>query len=387
MKDVTVLGSYSGRNAGDAAILGNLIHDISSERPDVRFLIPTLSPKFINESFGEYNIKAMGLMPWNLAIKILGLPTLLSMIKTDMVLITDNVLFDRKYYNPLVNFLFTIGLIAPLCKKRGIPIVFYNASVGPIYTEAGKRALQKVLDASPLVILRDQESEELLQRLKLTFPDAILHADCAINTSPSPQQRMEAIIEKEGLFRNPKGTISFNINAYIDNWIGAAFTRNDFLTIIGKTVDHLIEKLDVDIIFLVTQVMDYKITEECLQYIKNNHRVRIVGNKKYTYHDIVGILQRAELHIGLRTHSLIFSAAVNVPMISINSYPKNKGFMRSIKQDEWMIEFEDLSLDRLTTLIQAGWDKREETRAKLKPIVEQEQKKARSSVALISDLL
>ncbi len=387
MKDVTVLGSYSGRNAGDAAILGNLIHDISSERPDVRFLIPTLSPKFINESFGDYNVKAMGLMPWNLAIKILGLPTLLSMIKTDMVLITDNALFDRKYYNPLVNFLFTIGLIAPLCKKRGIPIVFYNASVGPIFTKAGKRALQKVLDASPLVILRDPESEDLLQSLNLTYPDAILKADCAINTSPSSVSRMDAIFAKERLFQNPKGTISFNINAYIDNWIGAAFTRNDFLKIIGKTVDHLIEKLDVDIIFLVTQVMDYKITEECLQYIKNNNRVRVVGNKKYTYQDIVGIIAKAELHIGLRTHSLIFSAAVNVPMISINSYPKNKGFMRSIKQDEWMIEFEDLSLDRLTTLICTGWDKKEETRAKLKPIVEQEQKKARSSVALISDLL
>lgn len=387
MKDVTVLGSYSGRNAGDAAILGNLIHDISSERPDVRFLIPTLSPKFINESFGDYNVKAMGLMPWNLAIKILGLPTLLSMIKTDMVLITDNALFDRKYYNPLVNFLFTISLIAPLCKKRGIPIVFYNASVGPIFTKAGKRALQKVLDASPLVILRDPESEELLQSLNLTYPDAILKADCAINTSPSPVSRMDAIFAKERLFQNPKGTISFNINAYIDNWIGAAFTRNEFLKIIGKTVDHLIEKLDVDIVFLVTQVMDYKITEECLQYIKNNHRVRVVGNKKYTYQDIVGIIAKAELHIGLRTHSLIFSAAVNVPMISINSYPKNKGFMRSIKQDEWMIEFEDLSLDRLTTLICDAWDKREKTRAKLKPIVEQEQKKARSSVALISDLL
>ena len=326
-------------------------------------------------------------MPWNLAIKILGLPTLLSMIKTDMVLITDNALFDRKYYNPLVNFLFTIGLIAPLCKKRGIPIVFYNASVGPIFTKAGKRALQKVLDASPLVILRDPESEELLQSLNLTYPDAILKADCAINTSPSPVSRMDTIFAKERLFQNPKGTISFNINAYIDNWIGAAFTRNDFLKIIGKTVDHLIEKLDVDIIFLVTQVMDYKITEECLQYIKNNHRVRIVGNKKYTYPDIVGIIAKAQLHIGLRTHSLIFSAAVNVPMISINSYPKNKGFMRSIKQDEWMIEFEDLSLNRLTTLICDAWDKREKTRTKLKPIVEQEQKKARSSVALISDLL
>ena len=387
MKDVTVLGSYSGRNAGDAAILGNLIHDISMQRPDIRFLIPTLNPKFINRSFGEYNVKPMGLMPWNLSIKILGLPTLMSMINTDMVLITDNALFDRKFYNPLVNFLFTIGLFAPLCKKRGIPIVFYNASVGPIYTEAGKRALQKVLDASPLVILRDRESEELLQRLKLTYPEPILHADCAINTSPPPPLRMKAIIRKERLFTNPKGTISLNINAYIDNWIGAAFTRKDFLTIIGNTVDHLIGKLDVDIVFLVTQVMDYKITEECFGFIKNNQRVRIVGNKQYTYHDIVGILHKAEMHIGLRTHSLIFAAAVGVPMISINSYPKNKGFMRSIQQDHWMIEFEDLSYERLIALILEGWDKRENTRARLKSIVKKEQEKARGSVTLISDLL
>ncbi len=53
MKKITVLGNNSGRNAGDAAILGCLLEDISAEYPDVEFHIPTINTKFVAESFGQ----------------------------------------------------------------------------------------------------------------------------------------------------------------------------------------------------------------------------------------------------------------------------------------------------------------------------------------------
>jgi polysaccharide pyruvyl transferase WcaK-like protein len=60
---VTVLGNFSGRNAGDNAILGNLLEDISSQYPDVEFIVPTLNSRFVREEFGHYRIKALGMMP------------------------------------------------------------------------------------------------------------------------------------------------------------------------------------------------------------------------------------------------------------------------------------------------------------------------------------
>ena len=113
MKRITVLGNNSGRNAGDAAILGNMLRDISEVYPDVLFKITTTHPGFIHKHFGKFNIKTVPLLPWYGAIKNFGIPLAHAMLNTDLVLICDNILFDRKFYNPLFNNLSSIALVAP----------------------------------------------------------------------------------------------------------------------------------------------------------------------------------------------------------------------------------------------------------------------------------
>ena len=135
MKKIAVIGNNSGRNAGDAAILGCLLKDISSRFKRVEFWVPTINTKFVRESFENYGVKSVGLMPWNLSAKILGLPTLRTILKSDLVLVTDAILFDRKLYNPLFNYLWTLSKVLPLAKKRGIPVVLYNSSLGPVRTQ------------------------------------------------------------------------------------------------------------------------------------------------------------------------------------------------------------------------------------------------------------
>lgn len=387
MKTITVLGNNSGRNAGDAAILGNLLDDIASLRPDVKFQVPTTNPAFIYKHFGHHNIKAVGLLPWFGAIKNLGIPMLKAVLQADMVLITDNILFDKSFYNPIFNNLFSISLYAPLCKKQGIPIVLYNASVGPVRLPAAVKALQRVMDASTLAILRDRQTEELFRSLGLQYPETIINADCALNTLPPSDHRINAIIQKEGLFQNPNGTIGFNINAYIQWTKGGAFTRDDFVKTIAEVLNRLIDKLNVDIIFFVTQIMDYAITRECLKYIKAPQQVKIVGNADYTYQEITGLLKNVEIHAGLRTHTLIFSAAVHTPMVCISSYPKSVGFMQSIQQDKWVLGMDHLNAANLTDLIMDAWRNRQKTSDALEAVVAKEKVKARQSAEIINRLL
>jgi polysaccharide pyruvyl transferase WcaK-like protein len=389
MKKVTLIGSFSGRNAGDIAILANILEDFSEVRSDIEWQIPTLKPSFVTSHYGHYNVKPMGMMPWHLSLKALGLATYRSMTNTDMVLITDNALFDRKLYNPLVNTMFSVALMAPICKKRNIPIVFYNASVGPIDTDKGRKLLQQILDASKLVTLRDKKTQEIFEELKLKSPEIHLLADSAINTRPSSSVRLDEIIRKENLFpTGTAGTISFNVNSYIDNWSNTGrLTREEFCKIIAASIDAVIEKLGVDVLLTVTQVMDVKITQECLQHVHNKDKVRMITNEQYTCNDIVGILEKVDTHIGLRTHSLIFCAAVNTPMISINSYPKNAGFMRSIQQDDWMIEFDKLNVENISDTICRSWQNRDQRKKELRPITAAEKDKAKQAVLLVSNLL
>ncbi len=388
MKTITVLGNNSGRNAGDNAILGNLLDDFALYRSDILFKIPTLSTKFIEKSFGQHPIRPIGLMPWNFALKNFGWPLYRAMTKTDLILITDNILFDRKFNNPFVNNLKSIALYSRSCKKRNIPIVFYNSSIGPIDHEVGSRALQRVLDTSPLVITRDMKTKELIEDLKLTHPEIVVHADCALNTIPPSAARLDEIIRKENLFTNPKGTIGFNVNAYIDNWSeSGTLNREDFCKIIAGSADTLIKDLDVDILFVVSQIMDMKITKECLGYSRYPDRIRVVGNCDYTYQELTGLLNKVEIHAGLRTHTLIFCAAVGTPMVNINAYPKSAGFLKTVGMGDWTIEFDELSRENLTTLMKRSWDSRIQLSQEMEPVVEQEKKKARNSVGLVTSIL
>jgi len=388
MKTITVLGNNSGRNAGDNAILGNLLDDFSLERSDILFQIPTLNTRFIQTHFGRHPIRPMGMMPWNFAFKNLGWPLYRAMTNTQMVLVTDNILFDRKFNNPFVNNLKSIALFSSFCKKKGIPIVLYNSSIGPIDHQVGKEALQKVLDASPLVITRDLQTKELIENLQLDHPEIVVHADCALNTQLPSESRLQEIITKEDLFKGPKGTVGLNVNAYIDNWSqSGSLNREEFCKIIAGTADSLINNLDVDVLFTVTQIMDMKITQECVRHIQTRDRVRVVGNQDYTYQEIAGLLGKVGIHAGLRTHTLIFCAAVETPMISINAYPKSAGFLETIGMGDWTIDFADLSVENLSGLMQRAWQEREQLREQMRPIVELEKKKARKSVSLVSNLI
>lgn len=388
MKTITVLGNNSGRNAGDNAILGNLLDDFALKRQDLLLKVPTLNPAFIRRHFGHHRVQPIGMLPWNLALKNLGLPLYRAMTRTELVLIVDNILFDRKFYNPLVNNLNMISRIAPICKRRGIPLVLYNGSIGPVDRACGVRALRRVLAAAPMIITRDVGTGALVRSLIPNPPPISMQADCALNTEPPKAARLDEIIRREGLFKNPKGTLGLNVNAYIDDFNQkGTIDRKHFCRMIAGTADRLIDRLGVDILFTVSQIMDLNVTRQCVGYSRYPGRIRIVGNRDYTYQELSGLLGKLEVHAGLRTHPLIFCAAVNTPMININAYPKSAGFMQTIGMQDWTIGFNELSEEYLTDRIVQAYANRAVLRERMRPKVEMEKQKARASVDLVLRIL
>jgi len=386
MKKITVLGNFSGRNAGDAAILGCLLQDVATLYKDVKFYIPTINTKFVAESYREFDVEPVSLLPWNFSVKIFGLPVFRTALKSDLILVTDAILFDRKLYNPLFNYLWTLSILLPKAKAKGIPVVLYNSSLGPVTCPAGEKALRCVIDSADAVILRDKESLELLQHYGIEHPNIREGADCALNAAPSDDHRFAEICEAEGLFTNDRPVIGFNVNSYVDAFVredGNTFGRDNLVELYAETVDKTIKYLDVDVIFIETQHMDMGIANEVLAKIKNSHSVRLVTNKKYSYRDICSVLQRLDLFVGMRTHSLILSSAMGIPPVGIVTYPKNRGYMRTIGLEKNLIEFRDLSVDRYTEIIRTAFVSREKIREEMIPNVSREKEKARDTAGYL----
>ncbi|MBU2677979.1 MAG: polysaccharide pyruvyl transferase family protein [Gammaproteobacteria bacterium] len=388
-KRITVLGNFSGRNAGDNAILGNLLEDFSRVYPDIEFIVPTLNAGFVRAAFGQYRIRALGMMPWNGALKIFGLPTLRAMLATDLVLITDNILFDRAFFNPAFNYLSTISMIAPLCRRRNIPLVLYNASVGPITSRRGERALQKVLDAGPVGILRDTISREHMLELGLRCPEFIEGADCALNTTVPDEKHIDSIMDRLFPQRSPRKIIGLNINAYLSSWQGgkAKGAASDFTSIVANAVNRLRAESDADLMIFVTQVMDHGITDELRKKLQGGDQIPVVANPEFSYNEIAGLLSRVDMLIGMRTHAQILAVSVGTPVVNINSYPKTLAFLKTIGMGRWSIDVGDLSDSSFYELTREAWQCRSETREKLIPEVQREREKARSAVEVVGRIL
>jgi len=305
------------------------------------------------------------------------------------VLITDNILFDRAYYNPAFNYLSTISMIAPLCRWRNIPLVLYNASVGPITSRRGERALQKVLDAGPVSILRDTRSRDHMLELGLRCPKFIEGADCALNTTPPESHRVDSIMDDLFAVRSQRKLIGLNINAYLGSWQGGQTkgAGSQFTSIVANAVNRLRAENDADLLLFVTQVMDHRITDELRKKLQGGDEIPVVANPKYSYDEIAGLLSRVDMLIGMRTHAQILAVSVGTPVVNINSYPKTRAFLETIGMDRWSIDVGELSETSFDDLIRQAWQCRMETRDQLVPEVDRERKKARSAVGVIGNIL
>ncbi|MCX6357862.1 MAG: polysaccharide pyruvyl transferase family protein [Candidatus Aureabacteria bacterium] len=363
MKTICVLGNFSGRNAGDAAILDGLLADVSSLYTDLRFIVPTINPSFVAKNFSRYNVKPVSLMPWNLSLKIFGLPILTSTLGADLILVTDAILFDRRLFDPTHNYLLTLSMVLPLARKRGVPLVLYNMSVGPVRRPLGVRCLTRVLRCADMVITRDAESIDLAGRLGV--PDAKL---------------------RQGAERP---TVGFNINSYLDVDVrsGKGVDRAAVLDAMAAVINRTVRELDVDILLVVTQPMDMEITSALMKSITPPRRARCVSNRDYSHNELAAILGRLEIFTGMRTHGLILATTMGTPVAGIVSYPKTRGYLKSIDMGDQLIEFSDFSEETLWQLVERTWRTRAGLKQRLAPAIAREKAKARQIAELLAPLL
>ena len=89
LESISLLGSSSGRNAGDAALIAGIMRSVDNACGQrLMWEIPTLRPEFIWRSY-ENRVRAISMLPWAGTVGMLGIPTYQSLMRTNMTLIYD----------------------------------------------------------------------------------------------------------------------------------------------------------------------------------------------------------------------------------------------------------------------------------------------------------
>jgi len=385
LRSITLLGSSSGRNAGDAALMAGIMDSVDSAvGRRLTYEIPTIKPGFVRETYPNIT-RPISLMPWYGSVKMLGLPTLRSILRTDFSLIFDAILFDRSLYNPLFNFLSTLHLLLPLAKKRGKKLGCYNVGVGPVTTPPGRAMLKKLMEMMDFITVRDEDSLELLMGLGVKNSRILLTADAALNAKSSSRERVDTIVRDLGLSPD-KEILAVNINRYLNTWASPPtppLTREAFLGIYADALNEAMSRIDAQLLFVCTQHHDIDITEDLMKRITSPAKKARLDNRRYNPYEVKGVMGRASLLLGI---AMILASSALCPIIGLAYQPKVDYYFRSLDLRDYSLSFGDFNASSLSKHLQRGWAERhtlKERVVKRVPALQREAEKAASIVASI----
>jgi polysaccharide pyruvyl transferase WcaK-like protein len=390
MKTVCLLGSSSGRNAGDAALIGAIMRDMDeNSNVPLRYEIPTTNPSYTKKYYADHNVTPISIMPWNASIRMLGWPTYQSICRSDLVLIFDAILFDRSLLNPLFNFMSSLYLMLPRARRRGIKMGMYDVGVGPITTDLGKRMLRTLVDQMDFVTVRDDGSIDALKEAGAYRDDVVLAADAAVNAPFSSEVDANVQLAACGIDL-PREFIAINVNPYLDSWAGETAVGLDkatFLSEYAAALRKLWDRYKVPYLFVCTQHMDVEITRELQDRLDPEMNVGRFSNRECGHQDIKAVLGRASLTVGMRLHSIILSASMRVPVVGLAYQPKVNFFLSSNGLEDHCIQFDEFSADKLEAIISHAWQEREQIRRHLEHRLPELEAAARTPADLAQRLL
>ena len=382
---VTLLGSSSGRNAGDAALISGIMESVDAALGrSLVYEIPTIKPDFVRSSYPN-RVEPISMLPWSGSLKMLGIPTYRSIMRTDLSLIFDAILFDRQLYNPLFNFLSTLALMLPMAKKRGKKLGFFNVGAGPVTTPRGREMLRRLADSMDFITVRDQSSYNILMDIGVSNPRVLVTADAALNVTPAPVERVDAILRSHGLTPGEE-ILAINISKYLDTWAGATASsmgKERFLNEYSAALDTVAKQLDVPMLFVCTQHHDIEVTRELMMRVTAAKRKALVTNRECSHYEIHGILGRVALLFGMRLHATILASSLLTPVLALPHQPKVAHYFKTLGLDEYVLTFDRFSAASVAEHILKGWAERPRIAALLKQFIPPSKKRALKASELV----
>ena len=366
---ITLLGNNSGRNLGDAAIMSSILESLSKRLPDAEFYVPSINPKWIRENYGsKYNVHAIDVMPWTLSVRLLGIPTIRCLAKSDVALICDGIIFGKKLFNPAFNYLITLLPLVPLSNFLNCKVVCYSCGIGPFMTKVSQVFAKWTINACDLIMMRERDSEKTARDVGVTKPIE-LTADAAFINPTSSKERAHELLTKIGLDPN-RPTLAINATGYLDTWLpkdGRLKDSQGFIAMYAAAVRRALSTVNdkFQVMIVCTHPMD---DEVCRELARLTHG-SVITNTEYLSHDIQAAIGNCELLVGMRFHSTVLASSVETPVVGLVYMPKVRGYLRYLQCEDFALELKDLDETYLSEKIAYAWNTRVELKERQTKVI------------------
>lgn len=371
INSITILGSSSGRNAGDAALLSGIM-DCIDNACGTRMLyeIPTYRPAYIWNNY-QNRVRPISMLPWNATVGMLGVPTFQSIRRSKLTIIYDAMLFDRKLWNPLTNYMSSAWAYMKYLRAKGSLLGFYNVGAGPVTTEWGKRMLKELGQMADFITVRELDSYNLLRDMGIDEDKMLITADNAIPVRSSSPEVVQAIFKELGM---PFGEeiLAININSYLNSWSGLGqktLTAESFISTYAAALNRFLSDVPVPVLFVATQHSDVPVTQQLMNAINAPKGKGLFSNVRYNHHDVKGVLEHVSMLFGMRLHANILATSALTPAVALVFQQKVKSYFDLLGLPKNVMSFADFSEEALLGQLRYGWERRSEIRERLLQVI------------------
>ena len=333
MMKIMISGYYGFDNTGDEAILKSMVGAFKEKIPQIKIIVLSHNPLHTSRT---YQVKA---------INRLHLINIIRYLRNVNLFISGGGGLLQDSTGKGWSILYYLGLIL-LAKIIKVPVMIYAQGIGPVNRQINKKLMKWILNIVDVITVRDNFSKESLENLGVVKPSIYVSSDPVFLLK---KKKINHVIDRYPCIKELINSGSYPI-------VGISVRKfnnhgSDLIKVFAQLADYLIKYYQIKIIFLPFKFdEDVNMSEEILTLMENRAEVLKV---KLEPEELLSILSRLSLVVGVRLHSIIFSSIVNVPFIAFSYDPKVKYFVETLGLSELLLERDkDISLENIKKKIE-----------------------------------
>ncbi len=282
----------------------------------------------------------------------------------DMVVSVGAERINDNFYKAILFSLFMLWAIR-LHKKF---LILFPQTIGPFHFRLTRFLSKKILNSCDVIYLRDKKSYKTILELGIKNPIIANACDVAILQRVAPIDEAKKILNNANVPDDGKPLVG--ISALRWDYIKAKGKSRyeDYRYAIARVADKMIEEKEARIVFLATNMPvhgcredDIDVARDIISSMKKSESAHIV-NQLCTPAQMKSIMGLLEMCLVTRMHACIFSTGILTPTFSINYQFKLHEYMRLVGLEDYTIDIDNVTYERLKEIADKTWNNRKRIR-------------------------